>query len=132
MGHTGAELQKVRAFIYSYKECFAFKLTDLEDKGKPVRIQLKDNRPIFRRPYKLRGGAHPGCPCRIWSRPRAFPANWHHTCRWHTGAGTGLSEVVGMCWLPENFLQAGLRCVLSPLLETNVLAGSWMILCIRR
>ncbi len=54
MGLTGAEARKVRAFIRSYKACFAFKLTDLEGyKGKPVRIQLEDDHPIFRRPYKL-------------------------------------------------------------------------------
>ena len=54
MGLTGAKARKVRAFIRSYKACFAFKLTDLEGcKGKLVRIQLEDDHPIFRRPYKL-------------------------------------------------------------------------------
>ena len=54
MGLTSAEARKVRAFIHSYKACFAFQLTDLEGyKGKPVRIQLEDDHPIFRRPYKL-------------------------------------------------------------------------------
>ena len=54
MGFTGAELRKVRAFISSYRECFALKFTDLKGyKGEPVRMQLKDDHPIFRRPYKL-------------------------------------------------------------------------------
>ena len=51
---TGAEARKVRAFIRSYRNCFAFSLHDLEGyKGKPVRIQLEDDHPIFRRPYRL-------------------------------------------------------------------------------
>jgi len=54
MGLIGAEARKVRAFIRSYRACFAFKLTDLEGyKGKPVRIQLEDDHPVFRRPYRL-------------------------------------------------------------------------------
>ena len=54
MGLTGAEARRVRAFIRSYRACFAFKLTDLEGyKGKPVRIQLEDDHPVFRRPYRL-------------------------------------------------------------------------------
>lgn len=54
MGHIGAKLRKVQAFISSYRECYVFNLTDLEAyKGKPVRIQLEDNYPVFRRPYKL-------------------------------------------------------------------------------
>ena len=54
MGLTSAELRKVRAFISSYRECFAFRLTDLEGyKGKSVRIQLEDDHPVSRRPYKL-------------------------------------------------------------------------------
>ena len=54
MGLTGAELRKVRAFIRSCRECFALKLIDLEGyKGKPVRIQLEDDHPVFRCPYNL-------------------------------------------------------------------------------
>ena len=55
MGLTGAEAQRLRAFICStYRACFAFKLIELEGyKGKPVRIQLEDDYPVFRRPYKL-------------------------------------------------------------------------------
>ena len=30
MGLIGAEAQRVRAIIHSYRACFAFKLTDLE------------------------------------------------------------------------------------------------------
>ena len=41
---TGAEARKVRAFIRSYRNCFAFSLHDLEGyKGKPIRIQLEDD-----------------------------------------------------------------------------------------
>ena len=48
MGLTGAEARRVRAFICSYKACFAFKLTDLERyKGKLVKIQLEDDHPVF-------------------------------------------------------------------------------------
>ena len=44
----------MQAFIRSYRACFAFKLIELEGyRGKPVRIQLEDDYPIFRRPYKL-------------------------------------------------------------------------------
>ena len=51
---TGAEARKVRALIRSYRNCFAFSLHDLEGyKGKHVRIQLEDDHPIFRRPYRL-------------------------------------------------------------------------------
>ena len=51
MGLTCAEAQKVQAFIRSYTACFAFKLIDLEGyKGKPIRIQLEDDHPVFRRP----------------------------------------------------------------------------------
>ena len=54
MGLTGVEARRVRAFIRSYRACFAFKLTDLEGyKGKPVRIQLEDDHLVFRRPYRL-------------------------------------------------------------------------------
>ena len=54
MGLIGAEVRRVRAFIRSYRACFAFKLTELEGyKGKPVRIQLEDDYPVYRRPYKL-------------------------------------------------------------------------------
>ena len=54
MGLTGAEARRVRAFIRSYRACFGFKLTDLEGyKGKPVRIQLEDDHPVFRHPYRL-------------------------------------------------------------------------------
>ena len=66
MGLTGAEARKVRAFIRSYRSCFAFKLTNLEGyKGRPVGIQLEDDHPIFRRPYRLslseREGARTRC-----------------------------------------------------------------------
>ena len=51
---TVAEARKVRAFIRSYCRCFAFSLQDLEGyKGKPIHIQLEDDHPIFRRPYRL-------------------------------------------------------------------------------
>jgi hypothetical protein len=51
---TGAEVQKIRAFIRSYRNYFAFSLQDLEGyKGKHVRIQLEDDHPILRRPYRL-------------------------------------------------------------------------------
>ena len=51
---TGAEARRVRAFIRSYRSCFAFSLQDLEGyTGKPIHIQLEDDHPIFRRPYKL-------------------------------------------------------------------------------
>ena len=51
---TGAEARRVRAFIRSYRGCFAFSLQDLEGyRGKPIHIQLEDDHPIFRRPYKL-------------------------------------------------------------------------------
>ena len=51
---TGAEAQKVRAFIRSYRNCFVFSLHDLEGyKGKRVRIQLEDDHRIFKRPYSL-------------------------------------------------------------------------------
>lgn len=54
MGLTGAQAWKVQAFICSYRASFAFKFIDFEGyKGKPVRIQLVDDHPIFRRPYKL-------------------------------------------------------------------------------
>ena len=54
MGLTGAEARKVQAFIRSYRSCFAVKLTDLEGyRGRPVRIQLEDDHPVFRRPYRL-------------------------------------------------------------------------------
>ena len=36
---TGAEAQRVRAFICTYRGCFAFSLEDLEGyKGKPIHI----------------------------------------------------------------------------------------------
>lgn len=43
------------ASIYTLVQaCFAFKLTDLESyKGKPGRIQLEDDHPVFRGPYRL-------------------------------------------------------------------------------
>jgi hypothetical protein len=51
---TGAEARKVRAFIRSYRNFFAFSLHDLEGyKSKSVHIQLEDDHPIFRRPYRL-------------------------------------------------------------------------------
>ena len=51
---TSAESRKVRAFICSYRSCFAFCLNDLEGyKGKSIHIQLEDDHPIFRRPYRL-------------------------------------------------------------------------------
>ena len=51
---TSAEAWKVRAFIRSYRRCFAFSLQDLEGyKGKPIHIQLEDDHPIFWRPYRL-------------------------------------------------------------------------------
>ena len=50
----GAEARTVRAFICAYRGCFAFSLEDLEGyKGKPNHIQLEDDHPIFRRPYRL-------------------------------------------------------------------------------
>ena len=48
LGLTGAEARRVQAFIRSYRACFAFKLTELEGyKGKPVKIQLEDDYPVF-------------------------------------------------------------------------------------
>ena len=50
----GIEAWKVRAFIRSYRRCFAFSLQDLKGyKNKPIHIQLEDDHPIFRRPYRL-------------------------------------------------------------------------------
>ena len=44
---TSAEARKIRAFVRSYRNCFAFSLHDLEGyKGKPIRIQLEDDHPI--------------------------------------------------------------------------------------
>ena len=54
MGLKDAKARKIRAFICLYNACFVFELTDLEGyKGKPVRIKLEDDYPIFRHPYKL-------------------------------------------------------------------------------
>jgi hypothetical protein len=51
---TRNEARNVRAFIRSYCRCFSFSLQDLEGyKGKPIHIQLEDDHPIFRRPYRL-------------------------------------------------------------------------------
>ena len=51
---TGVEVQKVRAFIRSYRRCFALSLHILECyKGKPIHIYLEDDHPIFWRPYRL-------------------------------------------------------------------------------
>jgi len=51
---TGVEARKVRAFIRLYRRCFAFSLQDLEGyKRKPSHIQLEDDHPISRRPYRL-------------------------------------------------------------------------------
>ena len=48
MGLTGVEARRIRVFIRSYRAYFTLKLTDLEAyKGKPVRIQLEDDHPIF-------------------------------------------------------------------------------------
>ena len=50
---TGTETWKVRAFIRSKRRCFAFSLQNLETyKGQPIHIQLEDDHPIFRRPYR--------------------------------------------------------------------------------
>ena len=49
---TSVEARKVRAFICSYRRCFAFSLHDLESyEGKSIHIQLEDDHLIFRRPY---------------------------------------------------------------------------------
>ena len=51
---TGAEARRVRAFIRSYRSCFAFSLQDLEGyRGNSVHIHLEDDPPIFKQPYKL-------------------------------------------------------------------------------
>ena len=51
---TCVEAQKIQAFIHSYRRCFAFSLQDLEGyKEKPIHIQLEDDHPVFRRPYRL-------------------------------------------------------------------------------
>jgi hypothetical protein len=53
MGLIGTEAQNVQAFICLYGAYFAFKFTDLEGyKGKPVRIQLEDDHPVYKCPYK--------------------------------------------------------------------------------
>ena len=51
---TSAKIRKVQTIIHSYRSCFAFSLQDLEGyKGKSIHIQLEDDHPIFRRPYRL-------------------------------------------------------------------------------
>ena len=51
---TGAEAQKIRAFICLYYKCFVFSLQDLKGyEAKPIHIQLVDNHFIFGRPYRL-------------------------------------------------------------------------------
>ena len=51
---TGVDAWKVQAFIRLYRRCFDFSLQDLEGyKEKPIHIQLEDDHPIFRRPYRL-------------------------------------------------------------------------------
>lgn len=62
---TGAEARRVRAFIRSYRSCFAFSLEDLEGyRGKPIHIQLEDDHPIFRRPYRLSASEKAGVQTR--------------------------------------------------------------------
>ena len=51
---TSTKARKVRTFIRSCRKCFVFSLHDLESyKEKPIHIQLEDDHPIFRRPYRL-------------------------------------------------------------------------------
>ena len=51
---TGAEARKAIASVKAYRECFAFGPDELKSyKGDPVRIVLSDERPIFRRQYRL-------------------------------------------------------------------------------
>lgn len=51
---TGAKAWRVQTFIHLYWSCCAFNFHDLEGyRGKLIQIQLEDNHPIFRRPYKL-------------------------------------------------------------------------------
>ena len=62
---TGAEARRVRDFIRSYRSCFAFSLEDLEGyRGKPIHIQLEDDHPIFRRPYRLSASEKAGVQTR--------------------------------------------------------------------
>ncbi len=54
IGLNGVEVWKVQAFICMYQKCFAFGLHDLQGyKGKPIKIHLEDDQPIFRQPYQL-------------------------------------------------------------------------------
>lgn len=62
---TGAEARRVRALICSYRGCFAFSLEDLEGyRGKPIHIQLEDDRPCFRRTYLLSASERDGVQTR--------------------------------------------------------------------
>jgi hypothetical protein len=49
----GAEVAEEQRFLRKYIDCFAFGLHDLEIlKGQEVRINLIDDAPIYRKPYK--------------------------------------------------------------------------------
>jgi hypothetical protein len=49
----GAEQVEEQAFLRQYVDCFAFSLHDLGVlKGQEVRINLTDDAPIYRKPYK--------------------------------------------------------------------------------
>ena len=64
---TCAEARRIRALIRSYRSCFAFSLEDLEGyRRKPIHIQLEDDHPIFRRPYRLSASERDGVQTRCW------------------------------------------------------------------
>jgi hypothetical protein len=49
----GAKQVENQAFLMQYVDCFAFSLYDLGVlKGREVRINLTDDAPIYRKPYK--------------------------------------------------------------------------------
>jgi hypothetical protein len=49
----GVEQVEEQVFLRQYVDCFAFSLHDLGVlKGQEVRINLTDNAPIYRKPYK--------------------------------------------------------------------------------
>ena len=49
----GVVQQEEQQFLKKFKDCFAYGLKDLEAlKGQEVRIDLIDDAPIFRKPYR--------------------------------------------------------------------------------
>ena len=50
---TGGEARKEQRFLRAYRNCFAFNLKDLGTLNGPgIQIQLTNDTPIFRRPYR--------------------------------------------------------------------------------